>query len=65
MLFHLSNTACGEPPMCMSCSALFALKRAIEAARRNVDIFKDDFFPLGKFEIFQNNFFPFFVNLRY
>ena len=33
--------------MCMSCSALFALKRAIEEARKEVGI--DNFFPLSKF----------------
>ena len=37
----------GEPPLCMSCSALFAVKRAIEEVRR--DIGKEDFFPLCKF----------------
>ena len=32
--------------MCMSCSALFALKRAIEAARQELGV--NNFFPLGK-----------------
>ncbi len=27
--------AVGEPPLCMSCSALFAVKRAIEDARKD------------------------------
>jgi len=40
----LGAKACGEPPMCMSCSALFALKRAIESARRDTGV--DNFFPL-------------------
>ncbi|XP_076115153.1 xanthine dehydrogenase-like isoform X1 [Mytilus galloprovincialis] len=40
----LRSKAVGEPPLCMSCSALFALKRCVEAARR--DIQKDTFFPL-------------------
>ena len=40
-------SAVGEPPMCMSCSALFALKRAIEAARQELGV--DNFFPLGKY----------------
>ena len=37
----------GEPPLCMSCSALFAVKRAIEEARK--DMGNEDFFPLCKF----------------
>ncbi len=36
----------GEPPLCMSCSALFAVKRAIEEARK--DMGSEDFFPLCK-----------------
>ncbi|XP_063399739.1 xanthine dehydrogenase/oxidase-like [Mytilus trossulus] len=40
----LRSKAVGEPPLCMSCSALFALKRCVEAARK--DIQKDTFFPL-------------------
>ena len=36
--------ACGEPPMCMSCSALFAVKKAIDAAREEVG--NKEFFPL-------------------
>ena len=38
--------AVGEPPHCLSCSALFAVKRAIEDARKDGENF--DFFPLGK-----------------
>jgi len=38
--------ACGEPPMCMSCSALFAVKKAIESARKEID--NKDFFSLCK-----------------
>ena len=36
--------ASGEPPMCMSCSVLFAVKKAIEAARKEID--NKDFFVL-------------------
>ena len=32
--------------MCMSCAALFALKRAIEEARKETGV--DNFFPLSK-----------------
>ncbi|WAR01988.1 XDH-like protein [Mya arenaria] len=42
----LGAKAVGEPPLCMSCSALFAIKHAIQAARK--DIGKDDtYFPLN------------------
>ncbi|XP_041366429.1 xanthine dehydrogenase-like [Gigantopelta aegis] len=41
----LRSKAVGEPPLCMSCSALFGLKHAMEAARR--DISKDVFFALN------------------
>ena len=41
---YVMYVAVGEPPMCMSCSSLFAVKRAIEEARK--DIGKTDFFPL-------------------
>ncbi|KAK3101621.1 hypothetical protein FSP39_004931 [Pinctada imbricata] len=37
--------ACGEPPLCMSCSALFAVKHAIEAVRK--DLKQDTFFALN------------------
>ncbi|VDI19559.1 Hypothetical predicted protein [Mytilus galloprovincialis] len=40
----LRSKAVGEPPLCMSTSALFALKRCVEAARKDVQ--KDTFFPL-------------------
>lgn len=40
----LRSKAVGEPPLCMSCSALFALKRCVEAARK--DIQKDTYFQL-------------------
>ena len=36
----------GEPPQCLSCSALFAVKRAIESAR--AEIGKDTVFTLSK-----------------
>jgi len=36
--------ACGEPPLCLSCSALFAVKRAIESARAETG--KDELFVL-------------------
>ena len=42
----VSKLAVGEPPLCMSCSALFALKRAIEEARK--DAGNADYFPLCK-----------------
>ncbi|XP_065883616.1 xanthine dehydrogenase-like isoform X2 [Dysidea avara] len=41
----LSSKACGEPPMCMSSSILFAVKKAIVAAR--ADINNKDFFSLS------------------
>ena len=40
------KTAVGEPPLCMSCAALFALKRAIEAARAEMG--NTSFFALSK-----------------
>lgn len=43
------STACGEPPLCMSCSALFAIKHAVEAFRK--DIGKDTYFALGNYII--------------
>ena len=44
----IPEIAVGEPPHCLSCSALFAVKRAIESAREDGEIF--DFFSLGKIE---------------
>ncbi|XP_048383084.1 xanthine dehydrogenase-like isoform X2 [Stegostoma tigrinum] len=41
----LRSKASGEPPQCMSCVTLFAVKHAIEAARQ--DIGKDSYFPLS------------------
>jgi len=41
----LGSKVSGEPPQCMSCSALFAIKRGIESARK--DIGQDVFFPLN------------------
>ena len=43
MLFCL---ACSEPPMCMSCCALFAVKNAIYAAREEIG--NKDLFSLRK-----------------
>ncbi|XP_067656037.1 uncharacterized protein [Haliotis asinina] len=40
----LRAKAVGEPPLCMAASALFAVKHAIEAARKEIS--KDVFFPL-------------------
>uniref|UniRef100_A0A4W3HNY8 Xanthine dehydrogenase-like n=1 Tax=Callorhinchus milii TaxID=7868 RepID=A0A4W3HNY8_CALMI len=40
----LRSKASGEPPQCMSCSTLFAVKRAIEAARE--DVGDKSYFPL-------------------
>ncbi|XP_046360648.2 indole-3-acetaldehyde oxidase-like isoform X2 [Haliotis rufescens] len=40
----LRAKAVGEPPLCMAASALFAVKHAIEAARKEIS--KDTFFPL-------------------
>ena len=39
-------TGVGEPPLCMSCSALFAIKRAIENFR--AEIKAQTVFTLGK-----------------
>jgi xanthine dehydrogenase/oxidase len=41
----LRSKAVGEPPLCMSCSALFAIKHAVESARS--EIAQDTFFPLN------------------
>uniref|UniRef100_UPI00398ECDFD xanthine dehydrogenase-like isoform X4 n=1 Tax=Pristiophorus japonicus TaxID=55135 RepID=UPI00398ECDFD len=41
----LRSKASGEPPQCMSCVTLFAVKRAIEAARE--DIGQNTYFPLN------------------
>ncbi|XP_021379046.1 xanthine dehydrogenase-like [Mizuhopecten yessoensis] len=41
----LRSKASGEPPLCMSCSALFALKHAAEAAREEIG--QNTFFPLN------------------
>ncbi|XP_060068194.1 uncharacterized protein LOC132548355 isoform X2 [Ylistrum balloti] len=41
----LRSKACGEPPLCMSCSALFALKHAAEAAREEIG--QNTFFALS------------------
>ena len=43
---RLCYLACGEPPMCMSCCALFAVKKAIDAAR--TEIGNKDLFLLRK-----------------
>ncbi|XP_060600285.1 uncharacterized protein LOC132753779 [Ruditapes philippinarum] len=40
----LRSKACGEPPLCMSCSVLFALKHAVEAAQQEVG--QETYFPL-------------------
>ncbi|XP_062519686.1 xanthine dehydrogenase/oxidase-like [Corticium candelabrum] len=39
----LRSKAVGEPPLCMSCSALFAIKHAVENARAEIQ--QDTFFP--------------------
>ena len=36
MMMAVHYAACGEPPMCMSCSVLFAVKRAIESVRADI-----------------------------
>lgn len=41
----LGSKAIGEPPLCLSPSVAFAVKRAIEAARKEAG--KDEFFPLN------------------
>ncbi|XP_065894835.1 uncharacterized protein [Dysidea avara] len=41
----LGSKAIGEPPMCTSCSVLFAVKKAIVAARKEIE--NKDFFPLN------------------
>ncbi|CAH1786918.1 unnamed protein product [Owenia fusiformis] len=42
----LSSKAVAEPPLCMSCSVLFAIKRCIEAARRDQNMSPSDYFAL-------------------
>ncbi len=44
-VIECAYAASGEPPLCMSCSLLFAVKRAIESARQ--DAGNNDVFPLG------------------
>ncbi|KAK3726979.1 hypothetical protein QZH41_014709, partial [Actinostola sp. cb2023] len=39
----LSSKAVGEPPMCMSCSSLFAVKHAVQSARSEISKDKDYF----------------------
>ncbi|XP_072438458.1 xanthine dehydrogenase-like [Chiloscyllium punctatum] len=41
----LRSKASSEPPQCMSCATLFAVKHAIEAARQ--DVWNDSYFPLS------------------
>ncbi|KAK3581541.1 hypothetical protein CHS0354_031882 [Potamilus streckersoni] len=41
----LRAKACGEPPLCMSCSSVLALKHAIEAARKEIG--QDKYFELN------------------
>ncbi|KAJ8299303.1 hypothetical protein KUTeg_023363 [Tegillarca granosa] len=41
----LRSKAVAEPPLCMSCSALFAIKHAVEAARKDNN--HDVYFPLN------------------
>jgi hypothetical protein len=48
-IFVFIISACGEPPLCMSCSVLFALKHAVEAARQEVG--QETYFPLGKYSV--------------
>ncbi|XP_072923323.1 xanthine dehydrogenase/oxidase-like isoform X2 [Hemitrygon akajei] len=52
----LRSKASGEPPQCMSCATLFAVKRAIESARE--DIGQNTYFPLNgpaTVEVIQTN----------
>ncbi|XP_020903902.1 xanthine dehydrogenase isoform X2 [Exaiptasia diaphana] len=41
----LSSKAVGEPPMCMSCSSLFAVKHAVQSARGEINQ-DEEYFPL-------------------
>ncbi|XP_066269181.1 xanthine dehydrogenase-like [Branchiostoma lanceolatum] len=41
----IRSKAVGEPPLLMSCSALFALRQAVQSAREDSGL-GDDFFPL-------------------
>ena len=40
-------SAVGEPPLCMSCASLFAVKHAVEAARDEIEK-GDDYFAMSK-----------------
>ncbi|XP_069693946.1 uncharacterized protein [Periplaneta americana] len=42
----LRSKATGEPPLCMSCSVLFALKYALDSARKEAG-HPDEWYPLG------------------
>ena len=46
VLLYVLCVASGEPPQCMSCSVLFATKRAVESARE--DSGNTQLFPLGR-----------------
>ena len=41
------SSAVGEPPLCMSCASLFAVKHAVEAARDEIEK-GDDYFAMSK-----------------
>lgn len=43
----ISHTAVGEPPLCMSVVILFALRHAMDAARRDSGIVNDEYYDLG------------------
>jgi hypothetical protein len=43
-----SLTATGEPPLCMSCVILFALRNALSAARQDAGK-PDEWYPMSKY----------------
>ena len=44
-MFKFCVSASGEPPQCMSCSVMFALRKCIELAR--LEVGNNDYFKLG------------------
>lgn len=42
-------SATGEPPFCLSCSVLFALRNAVESARKDAGM-KETWFDISKLE---------------
>jgi xanthine dehydrogenase molybdopterin-binding subunit B len=46
MVCTFSVTATGEPPLCMSCSVLFALRYALDSARKEAGK-PDEWYQIG------------------